>query len=138
MKKFLAVLSLICMILMSVACDSSIGNVDEVVTKLEVCGYQVDYDFNDYGNMLIGSSVEDKLLDDYQGLIAHRTSTSDTVYAIYFYEIKDARTYYDDMKESMYDYDFLFSDLKIKKKGRWVMIGTEAALDDILRNESCM
>ena len=42
------------------------------------------------------------------------------------------------MKESMYDYDFLFSDLKIKKKGRWVMIGTEAALDDILRNESCM
>ena len=75
MKKFLAVLSLICMLLTGVACNSSIGDVDEVVTKLEVCGYQVDYDFNDYGNMLIGSSVEDKLLDDYQGLIAHRTST---------------------------------------------------------------
>ncbi len=132
MKKLLSLLCLFCVLITCVACANAPSNFFVGESRLYSFGYAVDRD----SGSLISESIEDKLIGDYLGLIARRDDTDDTIYAIYFTEIEDARTCYEEMKD-MDAYKVLFSDLKLKKKGHWVMIGTDDAIDDLLTSESC-
>ena len=107
MKKFL------CAALMAVICIGLVAcvpmNLDRAKKKMKEEGYTVSSYTVDNVDGLEGGFVALKA-----GLIP------DTIYALYFESIKEAKDYYEDL-----------SDQSVAiQKGRWVYWGTEEAIDD--------
>lgn len=118
-KILLSLLLMFCVTLGCVACSSAPDRIEAATEKLEEYGYTVSR--NSYALLLSA-----------KGITAKRTSTQDSLEAFYFEESKDATEYYLKLKENDGD---LYNPIlnytpELKKKGNWVVWGTDDAIDE--------
>lgn len=136
-KAVLSFIFALCTVGLAVACDSAPDDIYEAKQCLDSYGYEFDL-----VNYYIDSEVSNEFIGDYEQFSGNRYYTHDEFYAYLFTESADARIFYQDLKEDMetesgkFGFNGRFWGFDVKKKGKWVVVGTSDAVDEFFSAES--
>ena len=136
-KAVLSFIFALCTVGLAVACASAPDDIYEAKQCLDSYGYEFDL-----VNYYIDSDVSNEFIGDYEQLSGNRYYTHDEFYAYLFTESADARIFYQDLKEDMetesgkFGFNGRFWGFDVKKKGKWVVVGTSDAVEEFFSSES--